>query len=55
MDADFVIEVIRTKLPLTVGGASAFSGGVHYIFINTDVSEELQKIALEKETQRTKE
>lgn len=54
MDEDFEIKVIPSEnFPPGMSGASAFLGKIHYIFINVNLSQELQEKALKEETART--
>lgn len=50
---DFEVQIIDLELPSSLSGASVFDGKTHYIFLNTAVSEELRRIALSIELQRT--
>lgn len=50
---DFDVQIIPTEsLPPGLGGASAFVEKIHYIFINVNLSEELQQFALQQEQAR---
>lgn len=50
---EFQIEIISTdKLPPGLSGASVFKDKIHYIFINTALSPELQTAALAAEQSR---
>ena len=51
-ESGFIVEIVRMKLIPEVAGASTFMNGKHYIFINADVSDELQNTALERELKR---
>ena len=51
---EFQIEIITTdNLPSGLSGASVFWNKIHYIFINTTLSPELQTEALAAEQSRT--
>lgn len=50
---EFQIEIISTdNLPPGLSGASVFKDKIHYIFINTALSPELQTAALAAEQSR---
>jgi hypothetical protein len=50
---DFDVQIIPTEsLPPGISGASAFVEKIHYIFINVNLSEELQQLALQQEQVR---
>lgn len=49
---EFNVQIIDVELPSSLSGASVFENKVHYIFLNTAVSEELRQLALNTELQR---
>lgn len=50
---DYEILIVPTEnFPPGISGASVFVEKIHYIFINVNLSEELQKVALQQEQAR---
>lgn len=50
---DINIQVINLEFPDVVKAVSVFKDNIHYIFLNSAISEELREEALNEELQRT--
>ena len=50
---DNSIQVIDLEFPAVVKAVSVFKDNIHYIFLNTAISDELRECALQEELQRT--
>lgn len=48
------IQVIDLEFPAVVKAVSVFKDDMHYIFLNTAISDELREIALQEELMRTR-
>ncbi len=48
---DNAIQVINLEFPSIVKSASVFKDGIHYIFLNASLSDELRNSALQEELQ----
>lgn len=51
---DNAIQVIDLEFPAVVKAVSVFKDDMHYIFLNTAISDELREIALQEELMRTR-